>query len=227
MIKRLVRIELESYLHDLVVWGGPVCFVLILFLSFTGAGLVRSRDASSPGLSGLILLAVGLPSMLLAGRVWQRNALEKRTRLFAQLPVSTREVSIASWCVRLLWLSMPALACNIFFARAFDLPFATFALGTLATYLGVTTLVAAISVAMSIRHLPSPIPAWANRVYIALPIVAFGIWFIGNLMVLPPSRSGPTESIGLPGLTGWLLVSGVGLVVIDVWLRERLDDYLG
>ncbi len=227
MIKRLVRIELESYLHDLVLWGGPVCFVLILFLSFMGTVFVQSAEGSSPGLSGAFLLSIGLSSMLLAGKVWQRNALEKRTRLFSQLPVSTREVAIASWWVRSLCLSIPALAFNIFFARAFDLPFATFALATLATYLGLTTLVAAISVAMSIRHLPPPIPVWANRLYIALPIVAFVIWFIGNVVVLPRARSGPTGSMGLPGLTGWLLVSGVGLVVIDVWLRERVDDYLG
>jgi len=32
---------------------------------------------------------------------------------------------------------------------------------------------------------------------------------------------------GLPGLTACLLASGVGLVLLDVWLRERADDYLG
>jgi hypothetical protein len=227
MIKRLVRTELESYLHDLVVCGGPVLFVLVVFLSFTGTMVVQSRDASSPGLSGMFLLSVGLSSMLLAAKVSQRNALERRTRLFAQLPVSTREVSIASWCVRLSCLSVPTLACNVFLARALNLPFATFALATLATYMAVTTLVAAISVAMSIRHLPPPIPAWATRVYIALPIVAFLIWFIGNVMVLPPDPSAETGSLGLAGVTAWLMVSGVGLVVVDIWLRERLDDYLG
>src|SRR5262245_38466728 len=160
MIKRLVRIELESYLHDLVVWGGPIFFVLVLFLSFMGTMVVQSRGASSPpGLFGAFLLAVGLSSMLLAAKVWQRNAMERRTRLVAQLPVSTREVSIASWCVRLSCLSVPTLAWNVFFARALNLPFATSALATLATYMAVTTLVAAMSVAMGIRHLPPPIPA--------------------------------------------------------------------
>ena len=225
MIKRLVRTELESYLHDVVVWGGPVFFVLVLFLSFMGTMLVQPRGASSPGLFGVFLLSVGLSSLVLAAKVSQRNALERRTRLFAQLPVSTREVSIASWCVRLSCLSVPTLACSVFFARVSNLPFTTFALATLATYMVLTTLVAAISVAMSIRHLPPPIPAWANRVYIALPIVAFLIWFIGNVMVMPPS-SGETDSLGLPAVAGWLMVSGVGFIVVDIWLRERLDDYL-
>jgi hypothetical protein len=227
MIKRLVRTELESYLHDFIVWGGPAFFALVLFLSITGTMIVQSRSASSPGLSGVFLLSVGLSSMLLAAKVSQRNLLERRTRLFAQLPVSTREVSIASWCVRLSCLSIPAIAGNVFLARALNLPFATFVLATLATYLGVTTLIAAISVAMSIRHLPPPIPARADRVYIALLIVAFLIWFIGNVMVLPPAQSAETESLGLSGLTGWLTLSGIGLVVVDIWLRERLDDYLG
>jgi hypothetical protein len=131
-----------------------------------------------------------------------------------------------------LWLSIPTLAFTVFLARAANMPFATFALATLATYLGGTTLAAAISVAMTIRHLPPPISAWANGVYIACAIVAVPIWFIGNLLVLPwfggpPSPIGSLASAGLPGLTGCLMVSSVGLVVVDVWLRDRADDYLG
>ena len=184
MISRLVRTELESYLHDLVVWGGTVFFLLVLFLSFMGTVVARSGDPLSDYLSGLFLLSVGLSSVLLAVKVSGRNAIEKRTRLFSQLPVSTREVSFASWCVRLLWLSIPTLAFTVFFARAANMPFATFALVTLATYLGGTTLVAAISVAMSIRHLPSPMSAWANGVYIACAIVA-----VVHLVPREPARA--------------------------------------
>ena len=226
MISRLIRTELESYLHDLVVWGGPIFFVLVVVLSFMATTVVQPKDAA--GLSSLVLLSVGLSSMLLAGKVSQRNALEKRTRLFSQLPVSTREVSIASWCVLLWCLWIPTLACTVFLARVLNLPFATFALATLATYLAATTLVAVISVAMSIRHLPPPIPAWVNRIYIALAIVAFGIWFIGNVLVMPRAGSAAVgESFDLTDVIGFLIVSSVGLVVFDVWLRERMDDYLG
>jgi hypothetical protein len=165
--------------------------------------------------------------VLLAVKVSQRNALEKRTRLFSQLPVSAREVSVATWCVRLLWLSVTTLACTVVLARAGNMPFAKFVLVTVATYLGATTLVAAISVAMSIGRMPSPIPAWANRIYVAGAIIAVGMWFIGNLLVLPPSPSAAIVSLSLPGLTACLMVSGVGLVVLDVWLRDRADDYLG
>jgi hypothetical protein len=128
----------------------------------------------------------------------------------------------------LLWLSVPTLAFAVFLARATNMPFATFALGTLATYLGGTTLVGAISVAMSIPHLPPPMSAWAKSVYIGFAIVAVVIWFVGNLLVFPPLaaiRSG--AGADLPGLTGCLMVSSVGLVVLDVWLRDRADDYLG
>jgi hypothetical protein len=226
MISHLIRTELESYLHDLVVWGGTVFFVLVVLLSFMASTVVQPKGAA--GLSGLVLLSVGLSSMPLAAKLSQRNALEKRTRLFSQLPVSTREVSIASWCVLLLCLWIPTVACTIFLARVLNLPFATFALATLATYLAATTVVAVISVAMSIRHLPPPIPAWANRIYIAFAIAAFGIWFIGNLLVLPRAGSpAVSESFDLPGVIGYLTVSSVGLVVFDVWLRERMDDYLG
>ena len=229
MISKLVRTELESYLHDLVVWGGPVFFLLVLFLAFMGTVVARSGDPLSD-LSGLFLLPVGLSSMLLAVKVSRRNVLEKRTRLFSQLPVSTREVSLASWCVRLLWLLIPTLAFSVFFARAANMPFATFALVTLATYLGGTTLVAATSVAMSIRHLPSLMSAWAKGVYIACAIGAVVIWFLGNLLLLPPSPPaaiGSFAGAGLPFLTGCLMVSSVGLVVLDVWLRDRAEDYLG
>jgi hypothetical protein len=226
-LSRLVRTELESYLHDLVVWGGPIFLLLVLFLSFLGTVVARSGDSLSDYLS-LFLLSVGLSSVLLAVKISGRNAIEKRTRLFSQLPVSTREVSLASWCVRLLCLSIPTLACTVFVARAANMPFATFALVTLATYLGGTTLVAAISVAMSIRPLPSPISAWARGVYIGCAIVVIVIWITGNLFVFPSLRSAAIGSLaGLPGLTGCLMVSSVGLVALDVWLRERADDYLG
>ena len=140
----------------------------------------------------------------------------------------SREVSFASWCVRLLYLSIPTLAFTVFLALVADMTFARFALVTLATYLGGTTLVAAISVAMSIRNLPPPVSAWANGVYIACAIVAFAIWFLGNLLVLPPAAPvGSLADLGMPVLTGCLIVSSVGLVVLDVWLRDRADNYLG
>jgi hypothetical protein len=225
-LSRLVLTELESYLHDLVVWGGTVFFVIVLTLSFMGTVVARSGNPLSD-LSDLFLLSVGLSSVLLAVKVSKRNAVEKRTRLFSQLPVSTREVSFASWCVRLLWLSVPTLACTVVLARAGNMPFARFVLVTVATYLGATTLVAAISVAMSIGRMPSPIPAWANRIYVAGAIIAVGMWFIGNRLLLPQSPSAAIVSLSLPGLTSCLMVSGVGLVVLDVWLRDRADDYLG
>ena len=128
----------------------------------------------------------------------------------------------------MLWLSVPTLAFTVFLARAANMPFATFALATLATYLGGTTLVAAISVAMSIPHLPPPMSAWAKSVYIGCAIVAVVIPFVGNLLVFPPLAAiRSLAGAGLPGLTGCLMVSSVGLVVLDVWLRDRLDDYLG
>jgi hypothetical protein len=227
-IGRLVRTELESYFHDLAVWGGAVFVLLVLFLSFIGTIVARSGDPSS-NLFGLFLLSVALSSLLVAVKVSQRNAVEKRTRLFSQLPVSTREVSYASWCVRLLCLSIPTLACSVFLARLDNMPFATFALVTVATYLGGTTLVAAISVAKS--PLAFPMSAWAKAVYIACAIAGAVIWFSWNLFVLPaspPAAIGRSlEGAGLPGLTGCLMVSSVALVVIDIWLRDRADNYLG
>ena len=226
MISRLVRIELESCLHDLVVWGGTVFFLFVLFFSFMGTVVARSGDPD--GVSGVFLLSVVLSSVLLAVKVSQRSALEKRTRLFSQLPVSTREVSFASWCVRLLWLSIPTFAFTLFLARNANMPFATFALVTLATYLGGTTLVAAISVARSIPRLPSPMSAWAKGVYIACAILAVVVWIIGNLLVFPPLAAvWSLAGAGLPALIGCLMISSVGLVVVDVWFRDRLDDYLG
>jgi hypothetical protein len=221
MTNRLIRLELESYVHDLVVWGGPVFLLSVLMLfSFMGTVVMAPSENDSDREFGVLLLSVGLSSVLLAVKVSGRNAVEKRTRLFSQLPVSTREVSLASWCVRLLWISIPTLSLTVFLAGAADMPFERVALVTLATYLGATTLVGAISVAKSVR--------WAKSFYIGCGIVAFVVWIIGNMLVLPTlGGSGSLfTGMGLPGLTGCLVVSGVGFVVIDVWLRERVDDYL-
>jgi hypothetical protein len=53
---------------------------------------------------------------------------------------------------------------------------------------------------------------------------------MGNMLVFPRfpfTAIGSLARAGLPGLTGCLMVSSVGLVVVDVWLRDRADDYLG
>jgi hypothetical protein len=227
MISRLVRIELESYLHDLVVRGGTVFFFLVLFFSFMVAVVARSGDSLSGHLSRAFLLSVALSSMVVAVQVSRRSAIEKRTRLYAQLPVSPRELSVASWCVRLLCLWIPVLASAVFLARANNMPFARFALITLALYLGGTTLLAVVSVAMNIRHLSPRMSEWANGVYVACAIAAVAIWFIANTVVLPPAHAAAgLVGLSLSGLTGLFLLSAVGLVVIDVWLRERADDYL-
>jgi hypothetical protein len=226
---RLIRTELESYLHDVVLWGGTVFFVLLLFFSFIGTTVVMPPANHSSARLGQFLLAVGLSSVLVAVKVSSRNAIEKRNRLFSQLPVSTREVSFASWCLRLLYLLVPSIAFTLFIARVANMQFGKFALVALATYLGGLTLVAAISVAMNVRHLPPPIAALARGAYITCAIVAVGIWFLGNLLVTPPSGSdaiGGLADVGLPGLTGLLTVSSVGLVVLDVWLRDHADNYL-
>ena len=230
MTRRLVRTELESYLHDVAVWGVAVFFFFVLFFVFMGTVVVQSAGTLSGTLFDLFLLSLGVSSALLAAKVSQRNALEKRPRLFSQLPVSTRQVTFSSWCVRLLWLSIPTVAFSVFLARIADMSFGTFAMVTLATYLGGTTLVATISVGMSINHLPSPVSSWARRGAIACAVIVVVIWFFGNLFVLPsprpPAVPGFMEEV-LPVLIGLLMISGIGLVILDVWLRDRLDDYLG
>jgi hypothetical protein len=224
MIKQLVRIELESYFPEVVAWSGTVFLVIVLFFSF-------NRDSLSDDEAGLFVLAVGLSSVLAAIKVSRRNAVQKRTRLFSQLPVSTREVSVAGWYVRLLCLSVSVLAFSVVLARATDMTFGDFALATLATYLGATTLVAAISVAMSIPHLRSPIATWAKGVYALCAIIAVLIWTIWNLSVSATrgdaNTTGNFNGMGLAGLSGWLMVFSVGLVVLDIWLRDRADEYLG
>ena len=228
MIGRLVRTELQSCLHDAIVWGGTIFVVLLLFLSFIRMVVVRSAAPLADGWTGLLLASLGLASVVLGVTASRRNAREKRTRLFAELPVSTRDVSVASWCVRLLWLSIPTLAYAVFLARATSMPPATFALVAVTTYLGATTLVAAISVAMTIPHLPSSMSAWAKSIYVVCGLVVVVFWITGNLFAWSPSLPiGSLADAGLPGLTACLLVSGVGLVAVDVWLREGADDYLG
>ena len=128
-----------------------------------------------------------------------------------------------------MYLLVPSLAFTLFIARVANMQFGKFALVAFAAYLGGTTLVAAISVAMNVRHLSHPIAALAKGVYITSAIVAVGIWVLANLLVLPPSGSdaiGGLADVGLPGVISFLTVSSVGLVVLDVWLRDRADNYL-
>jgi len=235
MISRLVRMQLRSRLHELVLSGGTMLVLLVLFVYVMWTLAVRLAPASD-GRVDLLVLSAGVSSVLLAVAVFRRHAREKRTRLLAELPVSTLQVSVASWYVRLLGLWIPVLAYAVVLARVADLRFATLVSVVLATYLGATTLVAAMSVALTIPHLPLRLSAWVRGIYLAAVLVAVVIWVVWSAFVFVPAAevvevagmgARGVAGVGAPGLVASLLVSAVGLVLLDVWLRGRADDYLG
>jgi hypothetical protein len=232
MISRLVRTEIESHIHDLVLWGGAALALLLLFVAAMGQFVARTPEPGQGDMIGTFVLSLFVTSLFLGVRVFRRQVREKRIRLYSQLPVSTLEIFAASWCFRLLCVLIPASAWMGFIALTRDLSFSSFALKAIVFYLTITTLMAAISVAMSISDLPSGMAFCVRWVYTLAGIAVLTVWLMwGFVMGRPGLTERIFQALGVPA--GWLplvlslVVSSAGLIVADIWLRSRADNYLG
>ena len=157
-----------------------------------------------------------------------RQTREKRIRLFSQLPVSNLQVSVASWCFRFLCLSIPTGAWMLFLILE-DTSIAHYlqvVRATIAFFLAVVTLVAAISVKMSLFNLP--ISRFRKFLYLYLAVFAV-------LLSIAWMQPGVFDEV-VQAFTGhgnmlpvslFLLLSSTASVSLDIWLRNRSDNYLG
>ncbi len=75
------------------------------FLILTGLVLVNALTLPMGGEGSLVCSL--LASSVFGAGIYLRDGRDRRTRLFSQLPVTTHQVSIASWCFTLICLLLP------------------------------------------------------------------------------------------------------------------------
>ncbi len=228
MISQLVRTEIRGSSGDLIFFAAVFAVFFIVF--FTLALEPASDDPDDPidVLRTIFMVSTFFASVFTGIRMFVRQTREKRIRLFSQLPVSNYQVSVASWCFRLLCVCIPTCAWMLFLVLEVSSTahYLQVARVTVAFFLSVVTLLAAIAIKMSVFNLP--ISGYRKWLYLAIAI------FVVVLVIawVPPgvsdevSRSITGHGSMLP-INLFLLLSSTGLVSLDIWLRNRSDNYLG
>ncbi len=228
MISQRVRTHIRGSSGDLIFFAAVFAVVFIVF--FTLALEPASDDPDDPidVLRTIFMLSAFFASVCTGIRMFVRQTREKRIRLFSQLPVSNLQVSVASWYFRFLCLSIPTGAWMLFLILE-DNSIAHYlqvVRATIAFFLAVVTLVAAISVKMSLFNLP--ISRFRKFLYLYLAVFAV-------LLSIAWMQPGVFDEV-VQAFTGhgnmlpvnlFLLLSSTALVSLDIWLRNRSDNYLG
>jgi hypothetical protein len=229
MIRKLVRTEIESSYRDLVLFFLSI-FAALFLIFFFFALEPASDDAPDPidVFRTIFMLAALFSSLVTGVRVFVRQSREKRIRLFSQLPVSNHEVSVASWCFILLCIGIPTSAWMIYllFEDSSTAHYLQVARATIAFFLTIVTLIASISVVMSIFKLPVfRNRKWIYSILTVSLVVLISTWVHHNDWdAVLNAIVGRGEM--LPVIL-FLAFSSAGLVLGDIWLRNRSDNYLG
>jgi hypothetical protein len=215
MIMQLFRTEIRS---DLAVFGS---FALL------GAAPWVAQVALLGAPMSVFVLLVGTTAFVAGGvAVYTRHREQRRTRLLTQLPVTSLQVSVARWCATLTRLAVPFAVIAVFLAVA-PPPGATLPQvlrAFLALYFAATFVVAAIALVETARAL--------GRVHFRVAIVAWCIVMLATIVQTGVfvSREGMFRLAD--GEVDWrvllpsVLAAGPALVLIDIWLRQRAENYL-
>ena len=200
-----------------------------LFGAFTGLTFVLfflAVDQSGLSLSAGTTVSI-LVSVVAGGVFFVRSRQEKRIRALSQLPTTALQVGVSGWCVTLLGLSVPCL-CWLLFA---SLPGSRWGLTSgsdggaailaqllrsmAVFYCGAVCVVAAVSISVNLTSRP---PLGARHLK--------WVWAVGAAIGAFVFANSP-EARGLLLSAQVLIPLGSGLVIADLWLDNRADNYLG
>jgi hypothetical protein len=217
MIRQLVRTEFES---NLVNIGQTT--LIILLMSLLLSTLMLDSDGDDKEM--FIVMALILSSVM-GARIYLRYSRQKHTRIYAQLPVTSREVCIATWCFTFACLLLPTSFWLLFLALHVDYDDSQLLPAVTSFYLALTALIAVISIATKIANLSSPQAGYWKWVY-ATGFLIFSLILtgteLGTLIVFLEE-----ETADWAVVVPVMLLTSVGLVAADFWLHKRVDNYLG
>ena len=217
MISQIVRTEFQSNLAGI----GPTA-LLVIAASLVFFTLMSDPDGDDLELFLVLSLVV---SWVMGARIYLRYSRQKHARIYAQLPVTHRQVCIAVWGFTLAGLLVPTFFWLLFLLlhRAYSVSHLLPAV--VSFYLGVTALIATIAIATNNVNLSGPRTLFWKWIYT--------IAFLVFSLVLVASEFGTLIFFLEEGTADWavivpvLLLTSVGLVMADIWLHQRADNYLG
>ena len=215
MISQLVRTEFESNLAGI---GHAALLVIATSLVF----FTLMLDPDGDDLEAFLALSLTLAGVM-GARVYLRYSRQKHARIYAQLPVTSRQVCLAVWCFTLTCLLVPTFFWVMFLLLHEDYAISHLLPAVVSFYVGVTALIATISIATNVANLPGT-RYWKWIYTIAFMVFAFA---------LVATEFGTLIFFLEEGTADWavivplLLLTSTGLVMADIWLHKRADNYLG
>ena len=181
-------------------------------------------DPDGNDLEMFLVLSLML-SGVMGARIYLRYSRQKHARIYAQLPVTQHQVCMAVWCFTLACLLVPTFFWLLFLLLHEDYSISHLLPAVVSFYLGVTAAIAAISIATNIANLSGSRARYWKWIYtMAFMIFAFAL--VGTEL-------GTLVFFLEEGTADWavivpvLLLTSVGLVMADIWLHQRADNYLG
>jgi len=214
MIRHLIRTEIIGNLNIL---SGLIAVNLVGLLIFIFATQMQE-------IAPAIVFSI-IPAGIAAFAIYTRAKRERRSRLHAQLPVTQLQIVISEWCFAFITLLIPASILLLSALLSNEYSFIEALRNFFVIFCAITSVLAAIAIAMGIGKLPRPY----SRVLEWLWIL-FVLFFIALAPISLDSRSFFFSAAGIPN---WTListfygVSAVGLVAVNIWLHQKAEDYLG
>lgn len=226
MIHELFRSKFESNLGTFIVFVAlhvALGFLLLTISDGRGADALPDRFLADVTAWLLVFCAAAGVSALL------RHNRERRTRLYAQLPVSSLQVRSAAWCHAALYLCISALTLlwiTLMVGTWSLLEQLRFALLYFA-HAGVLLALWSIVLGNTVSLVPEDIRKRTVLYFFVATAVTFLILFVLGLIVGAYLHVLGTDDLNWTLLTLLMCIGCIGLVLLDVYLFCRKAEYLG
>lgn len=171
----------------------------------------------------LVFCAIAVTMALL------RHNREKRCRLYAQLPVTPRQVRLAYWCLAALFILVSTGMLILIMLLADDLLLQDVAVFAVLHFVHAGVLLAVLSIVTSnnLTLIPEEIRRRTIMYFFMAALLTFLTLFLLGLLVAAYIQLLADGNANWGLLTVLMLLGCAGLVATDVHLFQRKDDYLG
>lgn len=225
MINALFRTKFESNILYFGLFLGLNAFFGVILTQIFNEGPRRPEEE---GFATIIswLLIIGV---LTGGGAMMRHNREKRTRLYAELPVTPRQIRLAYWCLvgLFLFVSTGVFSLILFFSGISTA--SGLLLNALLYFVHAGTLMGVISIIFnnSVRLIPEEVRRHTVLYFFMAALLTFLTLFALGFLVMLYATFVEHGVVDRTVLTMSLTAACAGLVALDVFLFERKGNYLG
>lgn len=226
MINKLFRLQFDSNTTPFIVFlalNGFLCFMMLNIRSVNGRTGLAHIDYHIIVIWLLIFCLVAATLALL------RHNRERRCRLYAQLPVSPRDIRLAYWCLAGLYLFISTCVLVLVIVLAGITPVMNVFMFAALYFFNAGMLLGILSIVTSnnLPLIPEEIRQRTIPYFFLAALLTFLALFLLGLLVGFYTHLIEDGTAKWPLLTGLVTLACLGLVALDVRLFQRKDNYLG